>query len=149
MYHRILHKEKIFLEPGILTFDIIQQIYNILNVNTASVPTSLGGGKHGCLMLTLTNEEYNTFAGAVADHPMNPGETLPTLNNPFELAQKGEDCILSHMKKFQTYRIYKGMDTALWSLLTNVVEESFMLSVKKYNNYIHYMEKHHPRIWQK
>jgi hypothetical protein len=64
-------------------------------------------------MLTITIKEYSTFMGAVADHPMNPGEIPPAPSNPFELAQEGEDYILCHTRKIQTYKIYNLMGTLL------------------------------------
>eukprot|EP00957_Ditylum_brightwellii_P045107 3420565-Ditylum_brightwellii.AAC.1 len=76
------------MESGISTFDQIQQVHTKLNAIAASVPTMLGGGLYGCLLLTLTNDTYQTFTRQVADHPDDSGEASPEPNNPSKMTHE-------------------------------------------------------------
>eukprot|EP00957_Ditylum_brightwellii_P075439 5733442-Ditylum_brightwellii.AAC.1 len=50
-----IYKE-IPIKLAVPAFDRIQQAHTQLNANDASVLTPLGGGQHGYLLLTLTND---------------------------------------------------------------------------------------------
>ena len=52
------HYPTIENQPGLPTYSTINTIHILLKTNAASVPSQLGGGKHGLLGLLLTSETY-------------------------------------------------------------------------------------------
>jgi hypothetical protein len=136
-----IYKE-IPIKPGIPTFDRIQQVHTKLNANAASVLTTLGGGQHVHLFLTLTNDESQTFTRAVADHPNNPGEIPPGPSNTFKTAHERDQHIVEHQCVMKADKTYKATDIVLQHLLTNAFEETFLLSVKnRYTGYTYLLTR--------
>ena len=50
-------------QPGMPTHDIIAAVHRKLKANAASVESTLGGGTHGLLGLTILPETYQTVTG--------------------------------------------------------------------------------------
>jgi hypothetical protein len=61
---------KVTLEP---TFEDLKVIRRLLNTNTMSVSSYVGGVRHGHLSIIMTNDEYCAIAADVFPVPDNPG----------------------------------------------------------------------------
>jgi hypothetical protein len=55
------------------TFEDLKVIRRLLNTNTMSVSSYVGGGRHGHLGIIMTNEEYFSIPADVFPLPDNPG----------------------------------------------------------------------------
>jgi hypothetical protein len=55
------------------TYETITTIHSKLKVNATTIPTPLGGGRHGHLGLILPNTTYKEITNAVFECPANPG----------------------------------------------------------------------------
>jgi hypothetical protein len=55
------------------TFEDLKVIRRLLNTNTMSASSYVGGGRHGHLGIIMTNEEYFSIAAHVFPVPENPG----------------------------------------------------------------------------
>jgi hypothetical protein len=54
------------------TFEDLKAIQQLLNTNSMSVSSYVGGGRHGHLGIIMSNEEYFTIAAGVFPVPNNP-----------------------------------------------------------------------------
>ena len=59
-------------------YDAIKSVHNNLKANAASIPSTLGGGKHGLLGLIMSNATYLLVSNTAFLHPTNPG-LLPNI----------------------------------------------------------------------
>ena len=71
-------------EPGLLTFQIVNDVHNKSEANAASISSSLGGGSHGLLRLGLSPATYHLITGShfirtinLGALPQNVNEALP------------------------------------------------------------------------
>jgi hypothetical protein len=55
------------------TFEDLKVIRRLLNTTTMRVLSYVGGGRHGHLGISMTNEEYFAIAADVFPVPNNPG----------------------------------------------------------------------------
>ena len=60
-------------EPGILKFQIVNEVHNKSKANAASISSSLGGGAHGLLGLGLSPATYHQITGSNFIMTNNPG----------------------------------------------------------------------------
>ena len=60
-------------QPGIPTYDIIASAHRKSKANATLVESTLGGGSHGLLGLTILHETYQTVTGHAFVAPVNPG----------------------------------------------------------------------------
>ena len=58
---------------GQLCYEKLTPMHRIINANTASISTNLGGGRHGYLGTTTETGYYRTLIGAVFMTPFNTG----------------------------------------------------------------------------
>ena len=65
-------------QPGMPTYETIQETHMLLKANAASIQSELGGGAHGLLGLALSPTAYQTITGSPFVPPVNPG-TLPAI----------------------------------------------------------------------
>ena len=67
-------------EPGLPTFQIINDVHNKSKANAASISSSLGGGAHGLLGLGLSPATYHQITGSHFVRPTNSGALPPNVN---------------------------------------------------------------------
>ena len=67
-------------EPGLLTFQIVNDVHNKSKANSASISSSLGGGAHGLLGLGLSPATYHQITGSHFIRPTNPGALHQIVN---------------------------------------------------------------------
>ena len=58
---------------GETTREVLINLHRLVSGNMASVASNLGGGRHGCLAMTMTAEEYKTHTGFAFVPPHDPG----------------------------------------------------------------------------
>ena len=59
-------------------YEAIKSVHDQLKANAASIPSELGGGKHGLLGLIMSDATYLLMANSSFRFPPNPG-LLPTI----------------------------------------------------------------------
>ena len=67
-------------EPGLPTFQIVNDVHNKSKANAASISSSLGGGAHGLLGLGLYPATYHQITGYHFIRPTNPGALPQNVN---------------------------------------------------------------------
>ena len=60
-------------EPGLPTFQIVNDVHNKSKANAASISSSLGGGAHGVFGIGLSSATYHQIMGYHFIRPNNPG----------------------------------------------------------------------------
>jgi hypothetical protein len=78
------------------TFEDLKVIRRLLNNNAMSVASYEGGGRHGHLIIIMTNEEYFAIAVNVFPIPDNPGPSAAVVAETTRL----------HREATQVYRTY-------------------------------------------
>ena len=63
---------------GLPTYDVITAIHMKLKTNASSVASTLGGGTHGLLGITVSADTYLTITGQQFQMPTNQG-ALPNI----------------------------------------------------------------------
>jgi hypothetical protein len=116
---------------GIPTYETIAATHAKLKINAASIPTSLGGGKHGHLGLILPPTTYLTVATVPFDRPPNPGihPTIPTGTTSAQISQ----ITRQHQADTKTWKECLNTDTALKNLLISTIDEQFIKSLHNRN----------------
>jgi len=89
-------------QPGMPTFEIIAAIHRKLKSNAASVTSTLGGGNHGLLGLTILPATYQTVTGHVFVAPVNPG-SLPIIAPTAIQPQIGE-AVRQHKERLKIWK---------------------------------------------
>ena len=69
------------------TFTTLYKLQSQIKANASSVPSTLGGGRHGHLGLVLTPVKYNTISLIPFVKPRDPGESAFTENMTWEQIQ--------------------------------------------------------------
>ena len=67
-------------EPGLPTFQIVNDVHNKSKANAASISSSLGGGPHRLLGLSLSPATYHQITGYHFIRPTNPGALPQNFN---------------------------------------------------------------------
>ena len=67
-------------EPGLPTFQIVNDVHNKSKANAASISSSLGGGAHGLLGIGLSPATYHQITGSHFIRPTNPGSLPQNVN---------------------------------------------------------------------
>ena len=107
----------------------------LLYGNAASLPTMLGGGKHGHIGIIMTPRLYTTLANTPYDSPPNPGIT-PThaIGALAEIRQKN---FLVHKEERRILYNRQTMEDALKSIIINAVDEVYIGELRnKYTGYL-------------
>ena len=106
------------------SYETIAAIHAKLKVNAASIPTPLGGGKHGHLGLVLPRTTYRTVANNTTfDRPANPG-IHPTLE-PNATQARIAEVYRQHQVDVKIFTECNNTDTALKNLLIQAIDEDY------------------------
>ena len=107
-----------------------------LKANAASVESTLGGGSHGLLGLTVSTNTYNTITGQQFAAPQNPG-ALPVIPDGATSAQINE-LVRQHGERLRIWREYNITSSALKQLLLKAFDEMYFKGIRDrhvgYNN---------------
>ena len=98
-------------QPGMPTFEIIAAILRKLKANATSESSTLGGGTHGLLGLTVLPTTYQTVTGHAFVAPVNP-DSLPNIAPMETQAQIGE-AVRQHKERLKLWRKLNVTDLAL------------------------------------
>ena len=110
------------------SFETIAEVHRVLNSNASSVPTMLGGGRHGYLGLTITHAAYVTLTGQAFVYPINPGP-VPVVPANSRAARIAE---IEHIHR-ETLRIYnecQNVGKALKKQLLEAVDDVYFRSLR-------------------
>ena len=111
--------QKIDKEP---TREGLIDLHLLISVNAASVASNLGGGRHGHLNLTMTDEEYRAQTGFSFVTPHNPGNYPQIMGNAQEQALGTEK--FRHNQAL--FRKYTAVGGALNKQIVTAVEPVFL-----------------------
>ena len=89
------------LEPGLPTFQIVNNVHNKSKANAASISSPLGGGAHELLGLGLSPAMYYQITGSHFIRPNNPG-ALP--QNVTGTAVEMSKQICQHKEELRIFR---------------------------------------------
>jgi hypothetical protein len=115
------------------------QINNMMQTlygNAASLPTTLGGGRHGHIGLIMTAALYATLAPlAPFTTPNDPGPT-PTYTSGGTGAQREAER-LTHTENRRIYDNNSNMDDAMKTLIIDAIEDVYLNELRnKYTGYL-------------
>ena len=85
------------------------ELHQLISGNAASVASNLGGGRHGQLVLTTTDEEYMSQKRYAFVPPRNPGNYPPTMGTTQVQAIETE----RFRKNQELFRRYTAVEEAL------------------------------------
>lgn len=117
--------EAVIGEP---TYETINRLVQILYGNAATLPTKLGGGRHGHIGLIMKATLYATLSNTAWVDPPNPGPTA-TIPNGASAAER-EQLRAEHEAKVREYENEANMDTALKTLLLEAVPECYVKELR-------------------
>jgi hypothetical protein len=113
--------QKVTLES---TFEDLKVIRRLLNTNAMSVASYEGGGRHGHLGITMTNEEYFAVAVDVFPVPSNPGPSAVVVTGT--MAEVIAETTGLHKEATQVYRTYHNVDQAIKKLIIESLEDAYL-----------------------
>ena len=121
--------------PGEPDYDCISQLNQLMYGNTATLPTTLGGGAHGHVGLTMKANLYVKLAATVYVTPNEPPLTPDVLSTATSASrQQLRD---QHAEEHRIFTNHVNMDDALKTQLLDAVEEPYVSELR--NHYTGYM----------
>ena len=114
-------------EPGLPTFQIVNDVHNKSKANAASILSSLGGGAHGLLGHGLSPATYHQITGSHFIRPKNPG-ALP--QNVTGTAVAMSEQIRQHKEELRIFRQVENSNLALKSQLIDVFDETYFWGLR-------------------
>ena len=99
-----------------------------INANTASIQTSLGGGRHGYIGTTTEPGYYQTLTGAVFMPPFNPGVVAIIPQNSTQ--QQARQLELGHKEAVRVYREFINVTGSIKQQLIGCIEETYLLGLR-------------------
>jgi hypothetical protein len=106
------------------TFEDLKVIRRLLNTNSMSVSSYVGGVRHGHLGIIMTNEEYFAVAADVFPVPDNPGAS-PEVVVGMTAAVIAELTRL-HREATKVYRTYHNVDQAIKKLILKAFDNAYL-----------------------
>ena len=110
------------------SFETIAEAHRVLNSNASSVPTILGGGRHGYLGLTVTHAAYVNLTGQAFVYPVNPGP-FPIVPANARLARIAEIENI-HRESLRIYNECQKVGKALKKQLLEAVDDVYFRSLR-------------------
>ena len=122
--------------PGEPDYDSINTMVQFLCRNSASLPTTLGGGQHGHIRSIMTHLLYATMAPNNAyTAPIDPGLLPPMAANLAVVTRETQKT--AHEEARRIYENHTNMDDALKAQLVNSVYDTYLCEVRnKYTGYL-------------
>lgn len=111
------------------TREPILNIHRLLCQNASAIPTSLGGGNHGHLALTLNNAEYQFRTGNAFVAPVNPGDFAPPIPLGFN-QQMAQQHLEQWRQQHRQYHTYNNCHKALKIQLAAAIEAEYLAAIK-------------------
>ena len=121
-------------QPGMPTYEIIDTVHQKLKVNTASISSTLGGGAHDLLGLTILHATYQTITGHAFMAQVNPG-SLSNIAPAATQAQMGE-AVRQHKEQLKRWKEYNSTDLALKNLILITFDEVYIKGLR--NRHVEY-----------
>jgi len=109
-------------QPGMPTYEVIAAAHRKLKANAASVTSTLGGGTHGLLGLTILLATYQTITGHAFVAPFNPGALPTNIAATATQAQIGE-AVRQHKERLKIWKEYNVTDQTLKNQLLSTFDE--------------------------
>ena len=106
-------------------------LHKILCVNSATVPSNLGGGQNGHLVLMITLPEYNTQIKHAFIVPHKPGGFSPAPLPGVTLAQIAQINWV-HEKSLQILHTYVNTNRVIKQQLQKAVYDIYLSAIKDY-----------------
>ena len=114
-------------EPGLPTFQIVNDVHNKSKANAVSISSSLGGGAHGLLGLGLSPATYHQITGSHFIRPTNPGALPQNVNGT---AVVMSEQIRQHKEELRIFCQVENSDLALKSQLIDVFDETYFRGLR-------------------
>jgi hypothetical protein len=112
---------KVTEEPTLQDLNVIRRL---LNTNTMSVASYEGGGRHGHLVIIMTNEEYFAIGVDVFPVPNNPGPSAAVVAGM--MAAVIAEMTRLHQEATQVYHTYHNVDQAIKKLLIKSFDDVYL-----------------------
>jgi hypothetical protein len=106
------------------TFDYLKVIRHLLNTNTMSVSSYVGGGRHRHLEIIITNEECFTVTADVFPVPNNQGASAAVVAGM--TAAVIAEMTRLHREATQVYRTYHNVDQAINKLSIESFDDAYL-----------------------
>ena len=107
----------------------------LLYDNTASLPSSLGGGQHGHIGIIMTPQLYTTLANTTYKIPTHPGITLTNATGALAAIRKTD--FLGHKEERGIYDNHHMMEDALKSIIIDAADKVYIGKLR--NQYTGYL----------
>ena len=114
-------------EPGLPTFQIVNDIHNKSKENAASISSSLSGGAHGLLGISLSPATYHQITGSRFVRPTNPGALPQNVNGT---AVVMSEQIRQHKEELCIFRQVENSDLALKSQIIDVFDKTYFRGLR-------------------
>ena len=110
------------------TYETIASLHRTLNSNASSVHTTVGGGNHGYLGLTVNGPSYITLTGSAFIPPTNPGP-VPIIPPGLSAAQIAE-MERRHKENRRIFNEYSNVGKALKKQLIEAVNDTYLRTMR-------------------
>ena len=114
-------------EPGLPTFQIVNDVHNKSKANAALISSSLGGGAHGLLGLGLSPATYHQITGYHFIRLTNPGSLPQNVN---ETAVVMSEQIRQHKEELRIFRQVENSNLVLKYQLIDVFNEIYFRGLR-------------------
>ena len=113
----------------------ISNMVQLMYGNTASLPTTLGGGQHSHVGLIMTPILYATLLNVPYTNPEDPG-TTPHHPNGASTAARETHCI-EHKEESRIYDNNQSMDDAIKAQVIDTIKDTYLcIHRNKYTGYL-------------
>jgi hypothetical protein len=109
------------------TFEDLKVILRLLNTNAMSVSSYEGGGRHGHLGISMTNEEYFAIAVDIFPVPNNPGPSAAVVE--VMTASVTSETTQLQREATQVYRTYHNVDQAIKKLIIESFDDAHLNAI--------------------
>ena len=125
---------KITGEPN---YESLKHLKDQLKANTASIPTTFGGGNHGYLGLILSPAAYTAVTATQFVEPIYPGQhpNVPAGTS----AANTSTLVRRHTEDLRQWREFKTVNTALKNLLLTTIDDIYVRALK--DRHVGYMNQ--------
>jgi hypothetical protein len=106
------------------TLEDLKVIRRLLNTNNMSIASYEGGGRHGHLGITMTNEEYFAIAVDVFPVPYNPGPSAAVVAGM--MAAVIAETTRLHREATQVNRTYHNVDQAIKKVIIESFDDAYL-----------------------
>ena len=116
--------DKIHGEPN---YKSLKTLKKQLKANAQCIPSELGGGNHGHLVLVLSPQEYTQVSNTAYVRPVHPGQYVP---QPGLFQHEAMRLHLEHMERHRVFKEANNVEKALIKQIVAAIDAEYLKALR-------------------